>query len=110
MQPALAAGDWLLIDPTTRRWPRRGSIVLVSEPGSNLLVIKRIAARPGDTVQTGQGSLRLGPDEAWVLGDQGAASIDSRAYGPVAVGRLVGRAWFRYGPAGRPLGVLNRRR
>ena len=27
MHPAIEPGDWLLVDPTTARWPRRGSIV-----------------------------------------------------------------------------------
>jgi signal peptidase I len=110
MRPGIEPGDWLLVDPTIRRWPRRGSIVLVTEPGSDMLVLKRVAARPGDTVRLGAGEAprRLGPTEAWLLGDARAVSIDSRRYGPVTLDRLVGRAWFRYGPAGRPIGPLAR--
>jgi signal peptidase I len=101
MRPALEPGDWLLVDPTIRIWPRRGSIVLVREPGSDLLVIKRVAARPGDIVRTRDGPIRLGPTRAWLLGDDLASSVDSRRYGPVPLDRLVGRAWFRYGPRER---------
>lgn len=107
MSPAIEPADWLLVDPTTRRWPRRGSIVLFREPGSELLVIKRVAGRPGDIVTLGAdvrgpagGQVRLGPGEAWLLGDA-PGSHDSRHYGPVTVDRLVGRAWFRYGPLRR---------
>jgi hypothetical protein len=114
MAPAVLAGDWLLVDPTVRRWPRRGSIVLFRVPGSTVLAVKRVAARPGDWVPFADGWLRMGDDEAWLLGDaddaaleaagQGTA-VDSRRYGPVPVEALVGRAWFRYGPLrriGRP--------
>jgi signal peptidase I len=101
MRPALEPGDWLLVDPTVRAWPRRGSIVVVREPDSDLLTIKRVAARPGDVIRTATGPIRLGPSEAWLLGDDRAVSHDSRIYGPVASDRLVARAWFRYGPAGR---------
>ena len=115
MTPAVHPGDWLLVDPTVRRWPRRGSIVVFHEPFTDLLAIKRVAARPGDWVPFADGWLQLGDDEAWLLGDatdadlaaagHGAAN-DSRRYGPVPVEALVGRAWFRYGPApthvGRP--------
>lgn len=101
MAPALAAGDWLLLDPTSGRWPRRGSIVVFREPDSGVLAIKRVAARPGDTVRISAGILRLGPGEAWLLGDNAAASVDSRRYGPVTEEALVGRAWFRYAPFGR---------
>jgi signal peptidase I len=110
MRPSVEPGDWLLFDPTTARWPRRGSIVLVREPGSDTLVLKRVAGRPGDTVRSGAGDrpLFLGTAEAWLLGDARDVSIDSRRYGPVTIDRLVGRAWFRYGPAGRPIGPLSR--
>jgi hypothetical protein len=101
MRPALEPGDWLLVDPTIRAWPRRGSIVVVREPDGDLLAIKRVAARPGDVIRTATGPIRLGPSEAWLLGDDRAVSRDSRMYGPVGLDRLLARAWFRYGPAGR---------
>ena len=101
MAPALLPGDWLLIDPTCRRWPRRGAIVVFREPGTDTLAIKRVAARPGDRVQIAQGILHLADDEAWLLGDNLNPSIDSRRYGPVPLEALVGRAWFRYGPLRR---------
>ncbi len=105
MRPALESGDWLLVDPTIRAWPRRGSIVVVREPGGDLLIVKRVAARPGDVVRTHDGPIRLGPDQAWLLGDDRERSVDSRTYGAVGSDRLLGRAWFRYGPwrrIGRP--------
>lgn len=105
MVPAIEPGDWLLVDPTVRTWPRRGAIVVFREPGSDLLAIKRVAARTGDTVVTPDGSRhRLAVDEAWLLGDA-PGSHDSRHYGPVALDRLRARAWFRYGPPGR-VGLL----
>src|SRR4051794_37690019 len=48
MVPTIEPGDWLLVDPTTRRWPRVGSIVVFHEPDSELLAIKRVAAGPGE--------------------------------------------------------------
>lgn len=118
MRPSIEPGDWLLVDPIVRRWPRRGSLVVFREPESDILAIKRVAAIPGDVVKgvrvtdpdTGQDvdvTIRLVPDEAWLLGDDPAVSIDSRRYGPVALERLVGRAWFRYAPL-RRIGPLRR--
>ena len=107
MAPALAAGDWLLLDPTPRRWPRRGSVVVFHEPESGLLAIKRVAAGPGDHIRISAGILHLGPEQAWLLGDNNASSIDSRRYGPVELEALVGRAWFRYAPASR-VGLIPR--
>lgn len=116
MQPAIEPGDWLLLDPTTGRWPRRGSIVVFREPDTGLLAIKRVAGRPGDWVPFAGAWLQLGPDEAWLLSDaddetlaatESGPAVDSRRYGPVPIDALVGRAWVRYWPlrrAGR-LGV-----
>jgi signal peptidase I len=120
MRPTIEPGDWLFVDPTVRRWPRRGSIVVFREPESDILAIKRVAATPGDVVHgvrvtdpaTGREvevTIRLIPDEAWLLGDDRAGSVDSRRYGPVALERLVGRAWFRYAPL-RRVGLLRRSR
>ncbi len=110
MRPAIEPGDWLLVDPTTRRWPRRGSVVVFREPDSEALAIKRVAAVPGQRVAYADGYLVLGADEAWLLSDAPDAElmaagfgqpIDSRRYGPVPLELLVGRAWFRYGPLRR---------
>jgi len=110
MAPTIQPGDWLLVDPTVARWPRRGSIVVFREPDSDLLAIKRVAAGPGDRVDLDDGHLILGDDEAWLLSDAPVAAllaagagapIDSRRYGPVPVEALIGRAWFRYGPLHR---------
>ena len=107
MEPAIQAGDWLLIDPTTVRWPRRGSIVAFLEPDGGTLSVKRVAAGPGDRVPFEDGYLELADDEAWLLADASDAAtapaglgppIDSRRYGPVPVALLVGRVWFRYAP------------
>lgn len=118
MTPAVRDGDWLLVDPTVVRWPRRGSIVVFREPGGRALAIKRVAGRPGDRVPFESGYLELADDEAWLLSDATAAEaaaeghgepLDSRRYGPVPVELLVGRAWFRYAPW-RRIGRLGVRR
>lgn len=116
MRPAIEPGDWLLVDPTTRRWPRPGSVVVFREPDGHDLAIKRVAAGPGERVPYADGFLVLAADEAWLLSDAPDAElmaagfgqpVDSRRYGPVPVELLVGRAWFRYAPIGR-LGLLRR--
>ncbi len=101
MRPTIEPGDWLLLDPTVGRWPRRGRIVVIREPETDLLAIKRVAARGGDHVRVEEGLLHLEPDEAWLLGDAPEVSIDSRRYGPLRADRLVARAWFRYAPLRR---------
>jgi len=116
--PAVAAGDWLLVDPTTNRWPRRGSIVVFHEPDGGGLSVKRVAAGPGERVPFADGYLELAEDEAWLLSDADAETtadarfgepIDSRRFGPVPLELLVGRAWFRYAPV-RRIGRISRPR
>jgi signal peptidase I len=110
MLPAIRPGDWLLLDPTTRAWPRRGTIVVFREPETETLSIKRVAGRPNDWIPFEDGFLHLAPDEAWLLSDADEATtraagfgapVDSRRFGPVPVELLVGRAWFRYAPINR---------
>jgi hypothetical protein len=110
MLPAVAPGDWLLVDPTVRRWPRVGAIVIFHEPETGELAVKRVAGRAGARIPFAGGFLVLAPDEAWLTSDAtdetaSAAGfgvpVDSNRYGPVGVELLVGRAWIRYWPWGR---------
>lgn len=110
MEPTLRAGDWLLLDPTTKHWPRRGSLVAFLEPDSGALAVKRVAGGPGERIPFESGYLELSDDEAWLLADASAERtaesglgepVDSRRFGPVPVSFLVGRVWFRYGPIHR---------
>ena len=82
MEPTLHSGDWLLYVRSTRLRP--GSIAVFRHPGrSDLVVVKRAVERHPD------GSW-------WMLGDNPAASEDSRAFGAVPASSILGRVLFRY--------------
>ncbi len=117
MEPALSEGDWLLVDPTTSRWPRRGSIVAFRQPDTGTLAVKRVAGVPGERIAFREGYLELADDEAWLVADADEATtaasgygapIDSNRFGPVPVELLVGRVWFRYWPLTR-VGPISKR-
>jgi signal peptidase I len=125
MAPTLLHGQRLLVNARAyrRSMPRRGDIAVLREPTPEALEsVKRIVGLPGETVRVEKGLVtvnsvaldepyllglgaeggcagqwHLGPSQLFVLGDNRTRSIDSRAYGPVGLERLVGRAWFRYG-------------
>jgi nickel-type superoxide dismutase maturation protease len=87
MEPALRAGDWIVVAGLSRP-PRVGEIVLVRDPREpDRLILKRVA-----TVSDG---------ECTILGDRPEESTDSRTFGPVPLANVVGRALFRYAPIGR---------
>jgi nickel-type superoxide dismutase maturation protease len=86
MMPALAEGDRLVVFRLGR--PRVGDVVAVRDPAEpTRLLVKRVAA----VVQAG----------VEVLGDNRAASRDSRSFGVVAPSGVVGTAVYRYFPPAR---------
>ncbi len=106
-----------------------GLVVAVRDPrpeGDGRLLLKRIVGVPGDSLRVGGGSVqvngraldepyaegdtpyeqhrginRLEDGEFFVLGDNRAASTDSRDFGPVPASAIVGTAVLRYWPLGR---------
>jgi nickel-type superoxide dismutase maturation protease len=87
MEPALRAGDWIVVRDLSRP-PRVGEIVLVRDPRDpGNLMLKRVA--------------EVADGACTVLGDRAEESTDSRTFGPVPLANVLGRALFRYGPIGR---------
>jgi signal peptidase I len=91
------------------------------------ILVKRIVAVAGDRVEIHDGALRVNgrtavepylspgalippgtapvslvipPGSVFVMGDHRQSSYDSKAFGPVAIASLMGRAWFAMGPTG----------
>jgi len=107
---------------------KRGDIVVFTPPGGSTGAtpfIKRVIGLPGDVVDlrnghvfindqeisepyvfpgqtteplSGQDHWVVPPDMLFVMGDHRENSSDSRVFGPVPLGNVIGRAWLRYWP------------
>jgi signal peptidase I len=122
MEPTLHSGAMVLIDKVTYhgRDPRRGEVIVATDPRTGGSIVKRVVAIGGDSVGIEDGQLIVngarvdedyiensgmdgfffGPDvvpagHVFLLGDNRADSVDSRAFGPVAVGDIDGRVLAR---------------
>lgn len=97
MAPTLEPGDWVVATAGGR--VRRGDVVVVEHPAQpGFEMVKRVTGLPGDVAADGR---VLGPGEYWVAGDDPGASTDSRQFGPVGAGALVGRVRLIYWPPER---------
>jgi len=126
MAPTLRAGDHVLADKLAYRIgdPRRGDLVVFRGPGGEVM-IKRAVGLPGDKVAVRDGVLHVngrrvvepyvnyglndsnyfGPvvvpeNHVFVMGDRRENSEDSREFGPVRRGDLIGRVLLRLWPVG----------
>ncbi|MEP7025125.1 MAG: S26 family signal peptidase [Actinomycetota bacterium] len=94
MEPALQAGDWLLVWRGTRAGRpvrvRPGQLVIARHPGRlELLLVKR--------------AVRDSPDGWWLESDStGVGEVDSRTFGAVRPGLIEGRVLARYWPRRQP--------
>jgi len=87
MRPTLLPGDRLLV---VGRRLRPGALVAIRDPRDpERVLVKRVLAIDRDA------------DSVDVAGDNAAASTDSRVFGPVPLGLVVGRVRWRYWPPSR---------
>lgn len=125
MQPTLQDGQMIAVNKITYRFGaiKRGDVAVFSTRKATLglskekVLIKRIIALPGDTIQIKDGKvflngkeliedyvdaeidkdmelLLLGEDSVFVLGDNRHAggSLDSREFGPIPLDSILGKA------------------
>jgi signal peptidase I len=126
MEPNLHTDQRIVVEKLTYRFqlPQRGDVVVLKLSGNTSeLLIKRVVALPGETVEVHGGRVwidgqpldepyltqptmgemppRTVPDGyLFVMGDNRGSSNDSRAFGPVPVEQIVGHAWLSYWPPG----------
>lgn len=121
MAPTLCVGDQVLVDKTVAGAElERGDLAVVTPPGSEQFVVKRVIGVPGDRVAIRDALLFVNGRRATepyvdhslidalfygpktvprasliVMGDDRATSIDSRDYGPVRFADVQGTVLLR---------------
>lgn len=123
MEPNLHPYQRLIVDKLSYRLhaPQRNDIVVIRLPDMEDLLVKRVVALPGESVEIRGGivyvngravaepfphdmtpydmaPIVLAPLSYFVLGDNRSNSNDSRSFGPVTLDEILGRVWLRYWP------------
>jgi len=64
MQPALNAGDFVLVNPSAflKRSPLVGDIVVAKHPNQSLVLVKRVAGVDGDSIKLASDNVSVGED------------------------------------------------
>ncbi len=132
MAPTIQIGDRFLVElKHGGQSPHRGELWVMRDPaliGRSATYVKRIVGLPGETIEIRGAvvkinakpvsepylkkpgsyttpTLKLGPGQYYMLGDNRDNSNDSHIWGPLPEADLIGRAEMRYWPLER-LGAL----
>ena len=101
MAPALKPGELVFVSqPDDDSYtPQRGDIVAV-RPASlgGKVFVKRIIGLPHERLQIDHREWQLKARQFFLLGDQATHSMDSRIFGPVTRGEVVGPVRLRVWP------------
>jgi len=130
MRPDFEPGQYLMVSRVAyvKSQPERGDVVVVCDPRHvNRRFIKRVIGTTGEVVSIVDGTVfvnggqaeepylgglpaslglgerawMVGEEHVFLMGDNRSRSTDSRAFGPVGLRLVVGKAWFRWWPPGR---------
>ena len=132
MHPNLQSSELVLVSKLSylRSSPSRGDVIVFRKPGGKREdLVKRVVGLPNEVIEVRVGRVfvngleldegayisRLGHSIAppqripegsyFVLGDNRSVSEDSRKFGPVPAGAIVGKVWIIYWPLAK-IGVF----
>jgi len=77
---------------------REDGRVYVNGVGLDEPYLFKVDGEPQPTTVSDQSEWTVPDGELFVMGDHRASSADSRAFGPIEVSNVIGRAWLRYWP------------
>ncbi|XP_053212488.1 mitochondrial inner membrane protease subunit 1-like [Panonychus citri] len=101
MKPTLNSNDIVLSNQWTPIFGnvKRSDIVIFRSPmDPKKFHCKRIKGVEGDYVRRGFSSISIPKGHVWVEGDNSSHSKDSRDYGPVPIGLIIGVVFFKVYP------------
>lgn len=95
MYPTIQEGDLVFVNKLF--WNiKKEDLVAFKKPDENKIQIKRVKATEEQLANKYGEEIIVPRGNIWVVGDNRGNSIDSRSYGPISLGLVVGKVWKIY--------------